>query len=480
MAKSFLFSIFLLLAYVVYAQPQIDLVTCTLFFVGDAGEPFIIDDPLGRALRDRVKNSGSNTMVVFLGDNIYPKGMPGPHERDRAMAEKIIQAQVDWIKDLDAEGIFIPGNHDWLRGRKRGWEYITNQQRWFDSLNNKKITLWPKDGCPGPIEIPLNDQTTLVILDTQWFLHPWNKPAEESECDAKSPADVLIFLEDIFIRNPTKRIVVAGHHPLITYGEHGGTSILKDHIFPLTSVRPKLYIPLPILGSFYPLYRKWFGDIQDTSHPLYQEMIKALGNTLAEHPGSIYVSGHEHSLQAIVKDSTYFIVSGSGAKTTNVKKKKYSRFAASVTGFVKAEIFKSGRVKLEYFQVDVDFPNGKTIYTDSLPPQLNLQPIPPSVGNLDFSNKIVRVKASDQYQAGNGKQKIFGKNYREAWAQEIDVPVFDLAREQGGLKILQKGGGMQTLSLRMEDSSGREFVIRSIEKFPEKAVPQMFRKTFIQ
>jgi hypothetical protein len=480
MAKSLLFLIFLLLAYVVYAQPQTDSVTYTLFFVGDAGEPFIIDDPVGDALRARVKNSGSNTTVVFLGDNIYPKGMPGSHEKGRTIAEKIIQAQVDWIKDLDAEGVFIPGNHDWLRGRKRGWEYLTNQQRWFDSLNNKNITLWPKDGCPGPIEIPLNDQTTLVILDTQWFLHPWSKPAEESECDAKTPADVLILLEDIFTRNPTKRIVVAAHHPLITYGEHGGTSILKDHIFPLTSVRPKLYIPLPILGSFYPLYRKWLGDIQDTSHPLYQEMIKGLGNALAEHPGSIYVSGHEHSLQSIVKDSTYFIVSGSGAKTTNVKKKKYSRFAASVTGFVKAEIFKSGRVKLEYFQVDVDFPNGKTIFTDSLPSQPNLQPPISPVENLDFSDKIVRVKASDQYEAGNGKKKIFGENYRAAWAQEIDVPVFDLGKEQGGLKILQKGGGQQTLSLRMEDSSGREFVIRSIEKFPEKAVPQMFRKTFIQ
>ena len=480
MAKSLLFLIFLLFGYVVYAQPQTDSVTYTLFFVGDAGEPFIIDDPLGGVLRERVKNSGSNTMVVFLGDNIYPKGMPGPHEKGRAMAEKIIQAQVDWIKDLDAEGIFIPGNHDWLRGRKKGWDQMTNQQRWFDSLNNKKITLWPKDGCPGPIEIPLNDQTTLVILDTQWFLHPWNKPGEESDCDAKTPEEVLVLLEDIFTRNPTKRIVVAAHHPLITYGEHGGTSILKDHIFPLTSVRPKLYIPLPIVGSFYPLYRKWLGDIQDTVHPLYQEMIRGLGRALAEHPGSIYVSGHEHSLQSIVKDSTYFIVSGAGAKTTNVKKKKYSRFAASVTGFVKAEIFKSGRVKLKYLQVDADFPEGKTIYLDSLSPLQNLPVTSSQMDSLDFRGKTVRVKASDQYRAGIGKQKIFGENYRSAWAQEIDVPVFDLGSEQGGLKILQKGGGMQTLSLRMEDSTGKEFVIRSIEKFPEKAVPEMFRKTFIQ
>ena len=39
---------------------------------------------------------------------------------------------------------------------------------------------------------------------------------------------------------------------------------------------------------------------------------------------------------------------------------------------------------------------------------------------------------------------------------------------------------MQTLSLRLEDSTGREFVLRSVEKFPEKAVPEIFRKTIIQ
>jgi hypothetical protein len=92
----------------------------------------------------------------------------------------------------------------------------------------------------------------------------------------------------------------------------------------------------------------------------------------------------------------------------------------------------------------------------------------------------VRVKASDLYHAGGGRKKWLGENYRKEWAQETEVPVFDIGTEKGGLKILQKGGGQQTLSLRLEDSTGHEYVLRSVEKFPEKAVPEMFRKTFAQ
>lgn len=479
MPKLLLVCFFTLLAFWGNAQPMQDSITHSLYFIGDAGEPFIKNSTLGKVLRAELQNSSTKATVLFLGDNIYPKGMPGAGDAYRSTAEKIMQTQVDWLKDLELNGIFIPGNHDWGRGQRDGWEQLANQQAWLDSLKDKRITLLPRDGCPGPVEISLNNEATLVIIDTQWFLHPWNKPGEESECDAKTPAEALLLLDDIFSRNASKRIIIAAHHPLITYGDHGGEFTFKDHLFPLTSLNSKCYIPFPLAGSLYPLYRKWFGDIQDTSNPLYKEMIEGISGIINEYPGTIYAAGHEHSLQAIVKDSIYFVGSGAGVKITGVKRKKHSKFAASVTGFVKADILKNGGVHFTYFQVDSEFPKGKEIFRDSLP-ALDLLQTSPSAEDMDFSNKVVRVKGSLQYQAGKGKMKLLGENYRSAWSQEIEVPVFDLGIECGGLKILQKGGGMQTLSLRLEDSTGREFVLRSIEKFPEKAVPVAFRKTFIQ
>lgn len=481
MGKSLLFSFFLLLPFGALSQARQDPLSHSLYFIGDAGEPFITGSTLGRVLRSVIETSQTKSTVLFLGDNIYPKGMPAYGGKNRASSEKTLQTQVDWVRGLEGvNGIFVPGNHDWLRGRRNGWEQLMNQQLWLDSLKDEHITFLPRDGCPGPIEIPLNDGATLIILDTQWFLHPWNKPGEEGPCDAKTPGDALVLLSDIFSRNAGKRIFMAAHHPLITYGEHGGVFGVNDHLFPLTAVHAKLYIPMPVVGSLYPLYRKWLGDIQDTAHPLYRELSKGIRTLLASYPGSVYAAGHEHALQAIVKDSTYFIVSGAGVKTSLVKKKKYSRFAASRTGFVKADIFESGKVSLSYYQVDGDFPDGKIIFSDSLPALKSLAMVRTDQEPPDFSNKVVRVKGSDQYTAGKGKKKILGDNYRSAWAQEIEVPVIDIGTEKGGLKITQKGGGMQTLSLRLEDSDGREYVLRSIEKFPEKAVPEMFRKTFVQ
>ncbi|MEQ9229781.1 MAG: hypothetical protein RIF46_03805, partial [Cyclobacteriaceae bacterium] len=56
--------------------------------------------------------------------------------------------------------------------------------------------------------------------------------------------------------------------------------------------------------------------------------------------------------------------------------------------------------------------------------------------------------------------------------------VFDFKSENGELKIVQRGGGQQTLSLRLEDPNGKQFTLRSIEKYPEKAIPETFRATF--
>ncbi|MBL0744373.1 BamA/TamA family outer membrane protein [Chryseolinea lacunae] len=454
-------------------------VAYTLYLVGDAGEPAIVDQPLGKALRREVSASGANATVVYLGDNIYPKGMPPVGSKQRAISETILKTQAGWIQGLDAKGIFLPGNHDWQRARRRGQEYILNQQQFLDSLHDNNITLLPRDACPGPVEIPLTEKAVLVILDTQWLLHPWDKPGEESDCDAKTPAEVWLLLSDIFARNAGKRVIVAAHHPLITHGEHGGVFQLKDHLFPLTAANHNLYIPMPVIGSIYPLYRKWFGDVQDAAHPLYKEMSGLIQNLMLQYPGSVYAAGHEHALQYLVRDSLHLIVSGAGSKTSFVKQKQYSKYAGAVQGYVKLTLYTDGSALTEYKQVDETYPEGKSVYSDKLPALHRMKPLPEQ-GAVSFKDKVVRVKASEQYAASKTHERLLGANYRSAWGQEIDVPVFDIATEQGGLKIVQKGGGMQTLSLRLEDSTGREFVLRSIEKYPENAVPEMLRKTFAQ
>lgn len=269
----------------VLAQHVQEEVLHTLFLIGDGGEPYVKDGPLGKALSEKIRSTVGNSTVLFLGDNVYPRGLPDKESVKYALAESALRTQVEFIHGLNAKGIFIPGNHDWQHWGKNGLEYIRNQQQWIDSLKDQRITLLPQNGCPGPVQVSLGAKTVLIILDTQWFLHQWDKPKDTELCNATTTSEVLTMVEDIFRSNPGKRIIIAAHHPLITYGEHGGIFTWKAHIFPLEEITDYLYIPLPVLGSIYPLYRRWFGHIQDTAHPVYKEFSKALRRIMSLYPG---------------------------------------------------------------------------------------------------------------------------------------------------------------------------------------------------
>src|SRR5688572_17929402 len=67
------------------------------------------------------------------------------------------------------------------------------------------------------------------------------------------------------------------------------------------------------------------------------------------------------------------------------------------------------------------------------------------------------------------KKFFMGRNYRTVWETPVTFPVFRIS--QMGLKIEELGGGQQTKSLQMEDKQGREWVLRTIDKDVEKALP---------
>src|SRR6201991_2792014 len=73
---------------------------------------------------------------------------------------------------------------------------------------------------------------------------------------------------------------------------------------------------------------------------------------------------------------------------------------------------------------------------------------------------------------------LFGENYRKEWAMPVKLPVLKLSQINGGLTPTKEGGGMESKSLRLEDKSGREWVLRSVEKVPDKLLPENLQGTF--
>src|SRR5258706_12886312 len=101
-----------------------------------------------------------------------------------------------------------------------------------------------------------------------------------------------------------------------------------------------------------------------------------------------------------------------------------------------------------------------------------------SLNGLDSAgSRPVKIAANPRLKQTGFRKFLIGSNYRNEWIRPVDVPVLNLGTAYGGLTPTKQGGGKQTKSLRVEDHSGKEWALRSVEKFPEKAVPAILRHT---
>ena len=445
-----------------------------VYLIGDAGELEDQHHPVIEKVRQKAQASPSiPSHIIYLGDNIYPLGMPPVGTEERPEAENILKTQLDLYTTISGKIWMVPGNHDWEKGKSDGWNRVLYAEEYIeDNYPSEKVNLVPTGGCPGPYITHLDSETLLIAFDSQWWLHSKEKPGIESDCEFKTEEEILASLAYTLQENQDKTIIFAMHHPLRSYGPHNGGYSWKDHLFPLTVASENLYIPLPVIGSVYPLYRTWFGDIQDIPHPKYEAMIKALDRLFDTHPNVIHVAGHEHGLFYTKEGDTHYVVSGAGAKNTHIKKNNPAEFTYPQQGFASLDFYQNNQVVLTFFDPKKEEP----IYQTEL-----IQPFASSPAELKlFERKLpteVTEPISKQYLHGKGHQLFLGSNYRETWALPATFPVLDLAVAIGGLKITQRGGGMQTRSLRLENADGKEYVLRSINKYPENALSPVLRQT---
>jgi hypothetical protein len=90
----------------------------------------------------------------------------------------------------------------------------------------------------------------------------------------------------------------------------------------------------------------------------------------------------------------------------------------------------------------------------------------------------ITIAISPGYDSVTRAHRFFlGEGYRKLWATPVKMRIVSLGTERGGMKILQVGGGQQTRSLRLQDSSGREWALRTVQKYPERALPEKLRAT---
>lgn len=487
----------------------------SVFLIGDVGSPILPErggEPSLNYLRRQLLRTQEKSAVVYLGDNIYNQGMPPEGAYDRQTAERRLTAQLDVLKGYRGEKYMIPGNHDWIQGSARGYAQALREQDFAERYLARDSAafaytgdfLLPRDGCPGPYEVRLLGDLVLIALNSQWFLTEQANRPFGSACGADNEDDVYAALEDIIKRHQDQHILVVAHHPLFSDGIHGGYFTLADHVFPLSIVAKYAFLPLPVIGSIYPLARKYGGVAQDLAHPAYQAYKKNLLALFSKYPNVVYANGHEHNLQYYDDPASraHFITSGAGCKTQHVKPGRggVSLFSDKEKGLARLNYYQDGQVWVE-FLVPSDANRGQTarvVYRQRVYAGLGRNPTPgpspagegsqtktdarlplPRRGGgrgVGFRDSAVTRAINPSYaQHKRFHNWLLGEHYRQEWATPVKFPVLDLATAEGGLTPYKTGGGKQTASLKVRNADGYYFKIRGIDKDPAAVLPENLR-----
>ena len=326
-----------------------------ILLIGDAGEPSLDErEPVLRAMEDKAALLPEKTVNIFLGDNIYPQGFNPGSDAENENSIRRIDEQIKIMKNSRTEGIFIPGNHDWGDGSSDGWERIKNEGKYIDRYE-PQIQILPKSGCPGPAYKDYGNILRVIFIDTQWWLQDHNKPDTSNSGCYPVTKEGIINRIDSLIRTAGERIIIiAAHHPLNTFGEHGGYFDWKVHIFPLRALNRFLWIPLPVIGSLYPLFRVAGLYPQDTSNDLYKDLIEKMEKVISKYPNIIYASGHEHTLQILEGiNNNIYLISGFGTSVhiNNVSYGDKSILSVLSPGFMQLDFLSDGKIRLGVYTV---------------------------------------------------------------------------------------------------------------------------------
>ncbi len=432
--------------------PSTSEVLHSFYLIGDGG-----NSPIGtqtealKEFKKELTKASKNGTAIFLGDNIYPSGLPKKGHDQREFAEHQLNVQTDAVSNFKGKTIFLPGNHDWY---SKGLKGLKRQEKYVEDILGKN-TFLPENGCPIE-KIEIGEDIVLVIIDSQWYLENWDKhPTINDDCEIKTRTLFFDEYESIIKKSRGKTTMVAIHHPIFTNGSHGGQYSLQQQLYPTGS-----NFPLPGLGSLANLIRKTGGvNNTDNQNKKYIELQKRLVTLSQENDKVVFVSGHDHNLQYIVQDNLPQIVSGSGSKLNPTRNVGDGLFSYATSGYAVLDVFRDGSSFVRFYSAK----DKKVVFESQVLQPEKKEPI------LDYTEDFPKYESANIYSEeettkGSFYKSLWGDRYRKYYSTEVKAPTVNLDILFGGLTPVRKGGGHQSKSLRLKDSEGREYVMRALRK----------------
>lgn len=94
-----------------------------------------------------------------------------------------------------------------------------------------------------------------------------------------------------------------------------------------------------------------------------------------------------------------------------------------------------------------------------------------------INNRYITIAAGEEYKHAALHRWLWGDNWRKEWSTPVTVEKILLDTTYGGLTPYEKAGGGETKTLRLKSASGKEYVLRSINKSRKGSVPGMLKYT---
>lgn len=420
-----------------------------IFLIGDSGLPEEGNTPSAmKSMQDKFHLADENDVLLFLGDNVYQRGIPNENDPGYATAKLAIDVQLDVAMKFPGQSYFIPGNHDWYSGL----DGLERQEKMVEKALGKNSFL-PKNGCPIDL-IDVSDELSIITIDSHWYLTNWDKvPAFNEQCDEiKTREKFWVELSGLINKQQNKKLIIALHHPLFSNGNHNG------------DFKANLAYP----GQFV---RKLTGvSNTDLHHPRYRELSARMTALIeSQYNDIIVVAGHEHNLQYIQEKNIRQIVSGSGSKETPLKVRK-GHWGFAGKGFAILQIHNQDEQTVTFFDQQGEQLEGFEMYQFT-----------GEYENEAYNNQLEGTQSAAIYPKELvdrlSKGGINGERYREYYGKDYNLPIADLSSLYGGLEPVKLGGGFQTVSLRLKDKDGKEYAMRRVRKSATQFIQKELFKT---
>ncbi len=439
-------------------------------------------------LQEQLLKEENPFTILHLGD-IVRQGQPDNWENG-------LNLIFDLAKDQEhAQVLFTPGDKDWDNSGKDGLKMVRKLEKQIEGRQKGSNIFLPSKGCPGPEIVDLSPHLRLIFINTQWWNHPFDIPeAPDADCSNLTKEEFIESLEEAIEESEGRNILIVGHHPVVSSGVYGGHMPLQKHLFPFADAKPGNRIPVPVLGSFYAAYRQNVGIVRDMASEDYQDFIDHMSDILSSHPGLIYASAHDYSLQLLEFEKGYQVVSGSINEKEPTGKEPGKLFSSSRYGYTKLEYFNSGKIRIRFFEnglneltevyTKVLFRSACGGETDSTIP-INRFYIPCIEEEEFVVEKNTHFPAGPAtvsggvYPATGIRKMLLGSLHRATWQTPVEIPYLNLDTTKGGLTPFALGGGRQTTTLKFRANDGKEYAFRSVDKSLVSALPREFRNTFI-